>query len=197
MDNHFDMEALKQALNAIQPIEENNWLEIEPLLIIKNLAANDYLLKAGEVCTFIAFINEGSFRTFYTKDDEHETNFLLNAAFDFTNNYESFTTGLPSNLSIQAIENSEVILLPKAGLMTLYETSFYWNKFGRMAAEHIFIRSKRRAEELLFMSPEERYLNLMKYNADFFQKFPLKYIASYMGITPQSLSRIRARLSGH
>jgi len=191
------MDALKRTVNAVLPIEEETWLDMESLLVLKDLEANEYLLKPDEVCTFIAFIKKGTFRMFYTKDEEHETNLLLNATFEFATNYESFTTGLPSKLSIQAIEDSQVILLPKAGLMGLYENSFYWNKFGRIVAEQIFVSSKRRTEELLFMSPEERYLNLMKHNADFFQKYPLKHIASYLGITPQSLSRIRARLSGH
>lgn len=191
------MEPLRNALNNILPLQEENWLEFADLLKTKTLLANDFLHQKGEICDFVAFIEKGTFRTFYVDNDDNETNLLLNGIYELITDYESFATNTPSKLSIQAIENSKVILLPRDGLHKLYDSSFYWNKFGRIVAEQIFISSKRRTEEMLFMNPEQRYLNLMKYQADFFQKYPLKHIASYLGITPQSLSRIRARLSHH
>ncbi len=90
-----------------------------------------------------------------------------------------------------------MILLNHKGLNSLYNDSFYWNKFGRIISEQIFINSKRRTEQLLFLSPKERYLLLLKEYPDFFQKYSLKHIASYLGITPQSLSRIRNQISKH
>jgi len=191
------MQALKNMLNAVLPVDEDNWSRLAEGLIKKEIKAGEYLLKAGEVCPSIAFIESGTFRMYYTNEDDYEINLMLHAANENTTDYESFTTGLPAKLSIQAIEDSKVIILSRVKLMTLYEDSFYWNKFGRMVAEQIFISSKRRTEELLFMTPEQRYLKLMEYQPDFFQKYPLKHIASYLGIKPQSLSRIRARLSNH
>lgn len=96
---------------------------------------------------------------------------------------------------IESIEKGEAILLDREGLFTLYDTSFYWNKFGRIMSEQIFISSKRRTADLLFSSPKERYLSLMENHPDFFQKYSLKHIASYLGIAPQSLSRIRNQIS--
>lgn len=111
--------------------------------------------------------------------------------------YESFICQEPTALTIQAIEKVEAVFLDHTGLNSLYDTSFYWNKFGRIISEQIFLNSKRRTEQMLFLSPKERYLLLLKDHPDYFQKYSLKHIASYLGITPQSLSRIRNQLTKH
>jgi len=122
---------------------------------------------------------------------------LLKTENEFITDYESFISQKPSTLWIQSIEKGEMILLSRDGLHLLYEASFYWNKFGRIISEQIFLNSKRRTEQMLFLTPKERYLLLLKDKPYFFQKYPLKHIASYLGITPQSLSRIRNQLSKH
>jgi hypothetical protein len=122
---------------------------------------------------------------------------LLRSENEFITDYESFISEQSAKLSIQSLTDAEVILLDRSGLIKLYETSFYWNKFGRIISEQIFLNSKRRTEDLLFKSPKERYLQLIEKQPNFFQLYSLKHIASYLGITPQSLSRIRKQLSKH
>ncbi len=136
-------------------------------------------------------------RSYYVDDKLNETNLLLKSENEFITDYESFISQKSSTLWIQAIEKTEIILLDKVGLQTLYDTSFYWNKFGRIISEQIFLNSKRRTEQMLFLTPKERYLLLLKTQPHFFQKYALKHIASYLGITPQSLSRIRNQISNH
>ncbi|MGS0526500.1 Crp/Fnr family transcriptional regulator [Zobellia nedashkovskayae] len=157
----------------------------------------EQLLCPPQICSFIAFIKSGSVRSYHMDNQLVETNLLLRSANEFITDYESFISQEPSTLWIQSIERGEAILLNRTGLYYLYETSFYWNKFGRIISEQIFINSKRRTEQLLFLSPTERYMLLLKHNPDYFQKYALKHIASYLGITPQSLSRIRNQLSKH
>ena len=149
------------------------------------------------VCNFVAFIISGSVRSYYIDEDLNETNLLLCAQHEFITDYESFVKQEPAKLHIQSMEGGEAIFLDQGGLTSLYDSSFYWNKFGRIVSEHIFFNSKRRTEELLFKSPKKRYLSLMENHPDFFQKYSLKDIASYLGITPQSLSRIRKQVSEH
>ena len=136
-------------------------------------------------------------RSYFIHDNVTETNLLLRSENEFITDYESFVTQKPATLWIQAITKCEVILLDRKGLYALYETSFYWNKFGRIVSEQIFINSKQRTEQMLFLSPKERYLLLMKNEPNFFQKYSLKHIAGYLGVTPQSLSRIRNQLSNN
>ncbi|WP_196885267.1 Crp/Fnr family transcriptional regulator [Aureivirga sp. CE67] len=155
------------------------------------------LLSPPNVCSFIAFIKSGSVRSFFMDDQLEETNLLLRSENEFITDYESFIGQTSANLHIQGIDKGEIIFLDYHGLQKLYETSFYWNKFGRIISEQIFLNSKRRTEQMLFMTPKERYLLLMETQPDFFQKYALKHIASYLGIKPQSLSRIRKQLSSH
>ncbi|MDO6473296.1 Crp/Fnr family transcriptional regulator [Maribacter sp. 1_MG-2023] len=155
------------------------------------------LLCPPSVCNFIAFIKTGSIRSYHIDDNLIETNLLLKSNNEFITDYESFISLEPSALCIQSIDKGEMILLDRNGLYSLYETSFYWNKFGRIMSEQIFLNSKRRTEQMLFLSPKERYLLLLKNEPNFFQKYALKHIASYLGITPQSLSRIRNQIAHH
>lgn len=191
------MKSLRKIIDQTLPISDADWEIIIPHLTIVTFQANEFLLQKEEVCQFIAFVKIGACRCFFTNNELIETNLLLSAENEYITAYESFISQQTANISIQAIEDSEIILLDYHGLQQVYKTSFYWNHFGRLIAEQIFIKSKRRTEELLFLNPEERYLKLMKDTPHFFQKYPLKHIASYLGITPQSLSRIRARLTHH
>lgn len=153
------------------------------------------MLSPPDTCRFIAFIKEGSIRSYHRDDNLVDTNLLLKSKYEFITDYESFINQEPSTLWIQSIEKGEVIYLERDGLNSLYDTSFYWNKFGRIMSEHIFINSRRRTEQLLFLTPKERYLFLIENHPDYFQKYSLKHISSYLGITPQSLSRIRNQIS--
>ena len=189
------IETLKNILNHVLPINENDWEAIKPFLSIVEFDEEEQLLSPPDVCNFIAFIKSGSLRSYHTDDNLVETNLLLRSEYEFITDYESFVSQQASTLSIKAMEKGEAIFLDRAGLNSLYDTSFYWNKFGRIISEQIFINSKRRTEQLLFLSPKERYLLLMEQHPDFFQRYPLKHISSYLGITPQSLSRIRNQLS--
>lgn len=168
--------------------------EITPLLVKKKIMKNDFILSQGQVCDFFVYINKGSLRTFSLgkKGDIH--NIMLNSEYEILGNLESFVTNQPSNVSIQAIESSEVILIFKKDLNLLYETSLFWNKFGRTLTENVFIESKTRLEFLLYNSPEERYKILLSTKPKFINRYPLSDIASFLGITQQSLSRIRSRI---
>lgn len=179
------------------PIQDNDWKAVKPHLSVVNFTENEVLLSPPNICNHIMFIKGGALRSYFKDDNLVETNLLLRSKNEFITDYESFISQKPSTLWIQAIERGEMIILNHKGLYSLYNTSFYWNKFGRIISEQIFINSKRRTEQLLFLTPKERYLLLLKEYPYFFQKYSLKHIASYLGITPQSLSRIRNQISKH
>jgi len=178
-------------------MEENDWKAVKPYLSIIKFDEDELILCPPNTCDFIAFIKSGSMRSYHTNNNLVEINLLLKSKNEFITEYESFISQEPSTLSIRSIEKGEAIFLSKTGLNSLYNTSFYWNKFGRIISEQIFLNSKRRTAQMLFLSPKERYLLLFKNHPDYFQKYSLKHLASYLGITPQSLSRIRNQLSKH
>lgn len=186
---------MRIVLNSILTLSEENWKEVSAVLVGRNLEEGAFLHHEGDQCDFIAFIVKGALKAYYTDSKSVETNLLLNSESEFITDYESFLTNQAGSLSIQAIEDSKVILLNRTSLDQLYNASFYWNKFGRLITERIYLKSKKRATELLLFSPEQRYLMLLEEHPEFFQRYALRDIASYLGVTSQSLSRIRARLT--
>ncbi|HPH46369.1 MAG TPA: Crp/Fnr family transcriptional regulator, partial [Chryseolinea sp.] len=108
--------------------------------------------------------------------------------------YRSFLTQQPSTEYIIALEDAEVIELHYNDMQTLYEKVPSWQKYGRLIAEFLYIKVTERAQSLLFDSPEELYTRLMKERPKVIENMPQRYIASYLGIQPESLSRIRKRM---
>ncbi|MDP2723224.1 MAG: Crp/Fnr family transcriptional regulator [Bacteroidales bacterium] len=180
-------------------INKNYFVDFFSLLSVKNINKSEFILQAGDVCNYIGIVIEGSLRTYYINENGEDVSFLFHFNHKLENlvftDYESVLLGNKSKLNIQALENSTVFLLSKNDLESLYLKDIYWQNFGKRMTERIYLSAKKRVEDLLYYSPEKRYLNLLTDNPLIFQKIPQKFIASYLGITPQSLSRIRKRIT--
>ncbi len=176
------------------PITEKEIEEVTPFLKIRSFEKDDFLLNSNQTCKFMAFINEGSFRSFYIKSNGESTNLMLNSTNEFISDLDSLISESPSTMCIQAIKKSEITMISNVNLNRLYEKSLYWNKLGRKLTENVFIECKRRLETLLYKKPAERYTELLNNFPDFFNKYSLTDISKFIGITPQSLSRIRAKI---
>lgn len=151
------------------------------------------ILQEGEICKYLYFINKGCIRYFYTVDGEEKT-----GQFFFENGWytdlESFLTQEPSQLNIQALEPTELLLIRHDKLYQLYDQVPVFERFGRLLIEHSFIGLRNKNKSLTNLSPEEYYLKLIQHRPKVIQRISLQYIASYLGIKPESLSRIRKRL---
>ncbi|AEI51662.1 Crp/Fnr family transcriptional regulator [Runella slithyformis] len=162
-------------------------------LILKQLKRREYVFREGQVCTSVVFIRKGCLRYFYLTDGEEQTGqfFFENAWYT---DYESFLSEKPTQQFIQALEPTEVFLLPKTALYQLYENNPKFERFGRVMAENAYLGSRKNNVSYLTLSPEERYLKLVEERPKLIERVSLKYIASYLGIQPESLSRIRKRI---
>lgn len=177
---------------------------IEEMMAIafpKKVRRGEFLLREGEVCTHVGLVVTGALRTFYINEDGEDISFLFHFNHRLEHlafiDYESVLLGTPTKLNIQATKNSLVYLIHKDALAALYQKNEFWQKFEKHMADRVYLSAKRRVEDLLYYSPERRYLQLLTDNPLVFQKFPQKHIASYLGITPQSLSRIRKRITNN
>ncbi len=159
----------------------------------QKLKRREVLIAEGDICRYAYFIKKGCLRYFHNVDGEEIT-----GQFFFENgwytDYESFLLQKPSKQNIDALEPTELILLPKSELLKLYITIPKFEKFGRIMAENAFLGLRNRTELLTQQSAEERYLRLMKERPKVIERVPQHYIASYLGIKPPSLSRIRKRI---
>ena len=162
-------------------------------LTIKHYKKKELVLREGEICRYAYFINSGCFRYYYTVDGQENT-----AQFFFENgwytDYESFLLEKPTQQSIQTLEPTELVLLTARDLQQLYMDIPKFERFGRLMAENAFLGIRKRSEMMENQTPEERYLHLIQERPKVFERIPQHYIASYIGIQPPSLSRIRKRI---
>lgn len=160
----------------------------------RKLKRKDHILTEGRLCNFVLFIVSGCIRYYYVIEGEERT-----GQFFFENgwlsDYQSFITGAPTQLNIQALEDCEIYLFYKEDLLKLYDEWPVFERFGRLIAEQVVMGMMKKNESLTNLSYEERYLNLIKERPKVVSRVPLKYIASYLNMKPESLSRIRSRLS--
>lgn len=159
----------------------------------RKLKRKEILLHEGEVCKYTAFILKGCLRYFYNVEgQEHTGQFFFENSW-YTD-YESFLAEKPSKQNIEALEKTEILLLQKKDLEKLYETYPKFERFGRLMAENAYLGVRKKNENLVNLSPEDRYLKLVKERPKVIERVAQHYIASFLGIQPQSLSRIRKRI---
>lgn len=184
---------LKLSVSQFISLSEEEFELFYSSLEFKKLKRKEYLLQAGSFCKVAFFIVSGLIRYFNIIDGEEIT-----GQFFFEGNwysdYESFLMGIPSTQSIQALEKTEVAILSKSALEKLYKEVPKFERFGRLMAENAFIGLRNKTEIHTLQTPEERYLKLIQNRPKVIQRVPQHYIASYIGIKPQSLSRIRNRI---
>ena len=168
--------------------------EIDVFCAHLNMAAvpkDHCLLKEGKVCQSFYFVAKGSFRQYQITDKGDEITNNLYLEKDWMLDYKSFTSQQPSASIIQATEGGEVFELSVYDLHQLMKTSDAFFQIGR-----IFQLALEQQEiQLQYPTPKERYSFLLKTKPQIIQRFPLKYIASYLGMTPETLSRVRRTLS--
>ena len=159
--------------------------------IIEYYKKDDFLLKAGTICKYIAFMKTGSARTYYLKENGEEISFLLQYDQSYLTDYESVLLNAESKINIQFLCDSEVFLLPTSTLKLLYQQDDFWIKYAKKVTDMVYLEARSRIEDFLYLDAKERYEKLLKKSPEIFQRIPQKYIASYLGIKPQSLSRLK------
>jgi len=161
----------------------------------RRLKRHQFLLQEGDVCKHVAFVVSGCLRC-YSVDSEGEEHIVQFAIEDWwISDPYSMLTGEPSQYSIDALEDSELLLLEKDSEQRLLRDIPKFERMFRLLLENRFVANQRRITSVLSASAEERYLNFLKMYPAIASRVPQVHIASYLGITPQSLSRIRRGMS--
>jgi CRP-like cAMP-binding protein len=193
--NSTHTQLLYHYLQRFAPLGEAEWQALEPKLYQLILPKKTAFTKAGEIEKKIGFVLEGSLRHFYEKEAEERTTYFYFEQH-MVSSYISFLQQSPSQLTIETLEESRLLCFDYPTLQQLYQLFPLWQVFGRKMAEYLAMGLEARMVSLLMDSPEERYLDLIKGNKKkIIERIPQQYIASYLGITPVSLSRIRNRIS--
>ena len=153
---------------------------------------NGFLLKEGKVCDFIAFVNSGVIRHYHLKNGK-EITCDITLKNSFITDFKSFTQSTPSNYNFQILKTVELYIIKKMELLELYNNYKNIESLGRMMAEQVALRAIDMAMTLSSDKPEERVEKFIIQRPDLFQEVPQRYLANLLGISAESLSRIRGR----
>jgi CRP/FNR family transcriptional regulator, anaerobic regulatory protein len=182
-----------QSIKSIVSLNEEEEEAFLKILQIKHFKKKQFLLLEGQVCDKVSFINNGCMRLFYNVDGVENTIQFFFADSWYTD-YSSFLTGQPTVENMQALEPCEVVQFSKTDIYKLYDSYPVFDRVGRIMAENAFRSISQLNKMLTNEEPEQRYLNLLKQRPELVEKIPQHYIASYLGLQPPSLSRIRKRI---
>lgn len=186
-------QSLKAYCKKIIDLEESELDLIDMYFKERTLRKKQLLFREGKVCDFMAFIVEGSIRHFHVKDGDEKT---CDISFEhsWVTDFQSFTHAIPGQMNLQAMENTKVLFIDKKGLLELYQKCSKYETFGRIMTEQVLQKATEIAMSLSADKPEERFQKLLNKQPELFQRVPQKYIANFLGISPESLSRIRKRI---
>lgn len=187
------MNLFTQFLNNIISLTNDEIEIIERLITPRSIEKNKVLFPAEKICDYAAFVKKGLLTATYNKEGE-EIFLHFYPENSFAIDYPSFLQGVPAEFTIKALENSELLLLHNKDLQILYNSENpKWNKFGRLIAEMTAINFISRQKITLLKTPEERFEYFLKSNPNLTKRISQYQLANYLGIRPESLSRIKKR----
>jgi CRP-like cAMP-binding protein len=176
----------------VQPNQEE-WDAFTRIVNFKKLNKKDLLLQEGQVCNFIAFINSGVLREYSFQNDK-ETTVDFVGENQFTSDYQSFIMQVPSMQYLEALTDVELLILKKDAINALFDQYKIWERFGRLIIEKVFCHAEAKRKKIISTSHDEQYRDFAAAYPQIVQQVPQYYIASYLGLTPEHLSRLRKKI---
>lgn len=189
------MDKFKAFLKTISPITDQEFADTISYFTERHLLKNEFFVTQDKVCRHIAFIAKGTIRTYYNNDKGEETTSCFCTENNLTTSYKSFILQQPSKLILQAIEDAQLLVIEYENLQKLYAQSVVWQTIGRAVAEREFIVIEQYASLLNNETAKEKYLRLLKEQPNVIKKATVEDVASYLGVTRRTLSRIRQEIS--
>ena len=184
-----------QHFNKRVPLTEEEQEFITNYLTVKKLRKRQYLLQEGDACKMVAFVEKGALRLYRVNEDGSERIVAFALEGSFITDLYSFFTYEPSMYNIDAIEDSELVLISRSASDELRKLSPNYQDFIFQETSEAYIQLERRITSTISLGLEERYKELTTNYPDIIQRVPQHMIASYMGLTAETLSRVRKRIS--
>jgi len=185
------MDNLKKYIGSITDFSEQSWAILRNCLTEIEFARNELLLEEGKICNSIFYISSGLCKSYYNPDGRDvNTGFYFEN--DFATNITSLTTSTKSEYAIKACEKTKTVRLDKVKLLEAYSLSHQVETFGRKVLELLTARQEEHLNSFRLLTPKQRFDSLISKHPAFFQKVSLTQIASYLGVSRETLSRFRA-----
>jgi CRP-like cAMP-binding protein len=189
------MSDLKTFFNKLTPISSESWDKFSALFKPEVLKKGDYFITAGQKAKEIGFLEGGIIRGFYRNNEavEYNKHFFINPCF--IGGYASLITGTPNQIIQQALSDCTIQVAKFADIQNLYQTCSDIERGARILAEQFFVQKEQREIEIVLLDADKRYQIFQRNFPQLEQQIPQYHIASYLGITPTQLSRIRRNYS--
>lgn len=188
------MQNIRLYLSQFAQLSDEEWHAFSSKIEKVDYRKRSIIRQKGEVENLLFFIESGIVRYYLEKNDAQHT---LGFAFaqEFAGAYDSFITQQPARYCVEALSDISAWTITFDNLQLAYEETKNGNVIGRIIAEMLYLDKFSKEISLKHDSAEERYLKILKNKPHFLKEIPLQYIASYIGVTPQTLSKIRKRIS--
>lgn len=183
---------LIQQFNTIYPLPADLQQHLMNTVRTRKIGKKEQLLKFGQICGYIYFVEKGLFRCSYMKNRKEVSSWFMKEG-DLIVSVESFFNQSPGYEQIEALEDAEVHYISYEELQEIYHHYKDFNFIGRVLTEKYYTLSERRAQYLRMHKASDRYRYMVDHHAEFIMRVPAVYIASYLGITPETLSRIKGK----
>ncbi len=181
-------------LSKLAELSEEDREDLANAFVPASYTKGEYVSEYGKVNDKLTFVHEGYCRVYVIDMDGNERTIHMAGNFDFVGAISSFLAQKPSDEYVQAVTDVKALNVSYKALNVLYDKSHKWERFGRQIMEHLFLRKQRRVINFIQQTAEERYRFLLETKPDMILNVPMQYTASFLGITPETLSRIRAKV---
>jgi len=192
---HKLMDKIRNYIEKFTKVDDEDWAFFSSKLHKKEFPKKSIITEVGQIENHISFIEKGIVRLLVPSKTEEELTFGFSFENEFISAYDSFLTRTPSIYQVETLTNTSLLSITFSDLQEVYKHTKIGNLIGRLVAERLYWLKSKRTHSLLMDSAEQRYLNLFTERPNLIKEIPLKYIASYIGVTPQSLSRIRKQIT--
>jgi len=192
----MNLELLKTHLSKHISLTDEEFKSFASLLKSTSIKNGEFLVRAGDVCRCESFVTKGCVKSYY--EDENGLEHILDFSIEgwWADDLFSFFTQTPSQTSIKAIEDTDVLQISKVNLDDAYQRLPKLERFFRLLFQRAYIAQREQINQILSTPAQERYLQFLKKKPYAEKRFSQKDIASYLGITPQFLSTLRKRKIG-
>ncbi len=188
-------ERLKESIEERVSLSDEEWELCKNNFRPKRMLKRQFLLQEGDICRQITFVENGSLCSYSvdSKGDRHVLRFA--SAGWWIADLQSFFTDNPSSLNIEVLEDSELLILDRKNHEKLLQRIPAYERYHRIILQNAYIAIQQRVENALGLTAEEKYARLIEQNPEFMNRVPLHLVASYLGMSPETLSRVRGQMA--
>lgn len=187
---------LKESFQEHISLSDEEWELCKKEFRPKRMLKRQFLLQEGDICRELTFVEKGALFSYSvdSKGNQH----VLRFAFDgwWIADLQSFFTKNPSTFNIEVLEDSELLMLDQKNHKKLLEEIPAYERYHRIILQNAYVALQQRVENALGLTAEEKYARLIKHNPEFMNRVPLNLVASYLGMSPETLSRVRGQMGG-